>query len=87
MTLLQIEFLELQSLQLSDDINGFNRLNAESIVIVTDNFGHDQWLHFWQIRQLRRNQMKQIHGYDPDQLYLKSLSDPMAHIRYMQHQT
>lgn len=72
---------------MSDDINGFNKLNSESIVTVTDRFGHDQWLHFWQIRQLRRKQLKQTFAYDPSNLYLKSLEDPYDHIAYMKSQT
>lgn len=50
---------------------------------VTDSFGHDQWLHFWQIRQLRRTQLQQKNKFDPSRLYLDSLSDPRAHIKYM----
>ena len=34
-TLLQIEFLELKSLELQDDINGFNKMNSQNIVTVT----------------------------------------------------
>ena len=85
--LLTIEYLELQSLQLDDDINGFNRMNQENIITVTENFGHDQWLHSWQIRQLRRAQMKKTHQYDPSKLFLQAISDPRAHIKYIQQQT
>lgn len=53
-TLMQIEFIELQSLQLSDDINGFNLMNRTNIVTVTDKLGNEHWLRFWKMEQHRK---------------------------------
>jgi hypothetical protein len=50
--------MEARSVDLQNDITAFNAINAHSIVTVTEVFGHEHWLSFWQLKQLRRRQGK-----------------------------
>ena len=53
-------------MELQNDITAFNEINGISIVTVTEVFGHEHWLSFWQLKQLRKQQGKRANQYDPD---------------------
>jgi len=84
--LLQIEFVERTAGELASEITQFNNLNADCIRQMSAFFGNDRWLQFWQLRQLRRQQMKQTSQVDPSPRYLHSLLDPKEHLKYLQEQ-
>lgn len=82
LTLVQIEFIELRSLQLSDDINGFNFMNSSNIVTVTDKLGNEHWLRFWKLQQHRKVQFKKELALNPNKVY--KLEDPEIHFSYVE---